>query len=111
MSTYVPYLRGSRRQQIVIKTFTQVSDSLGGQTNTEATFTTAWAAILPVSTKEVLANQDLEMRTTHRIITDYVSGLLGDMVVYYGTRRFEILSIINRGERDIEYELICREDL
>ena len=52
----------------------------------------------------------LEQRNDEfRIIIRYLSGIVPKMRVKYGSRIFDILSVINVSERNRELQLMCRE--
>jgi len=106
----IPIIRRSDlRHQIVIKTTTTVADGIGGLTETETTFLTCRAAIWPVSARELIQSDQLEMQTTHRIRIDWQTGILSTMKIYHGTRAFEIVSIINIEERNVVLDILAKE--
>ena len=105
----MPIRRGDLRHLITIKTVTKVADGMGGYTETEADFLTCRAAIWPVSAKEELQSDQVEMKVSHRIRIDWQSGVLPSMMIYFGTRKFEIISVINIDERNIILDLLAIE--
>ena len=105
----IPIRRGNLKHLITIKTTTTVADGIGGFTETEVTFLVCRAAIWPVSAKEKIQSDQLEMQTTHRIRIDWQTGILPSMMIYFGTRKFEIVSIINADERSVVLDILAKE--
>ncbi len=57
------------------------------------------------------AAQSTQADVTHRITLRYMSGITPKMRVNYNSRIFDILSVINVGERNRELQLMCRESI
>lgn len=103
---------GSLRHVISIQEKTQTSDGMGG-------FTTTWAdvsglsslraSIWPLRATERLDNAKLELSITHRIRIRYRAGITPDMRVKFGSRYFNIRSIINPDERNKMLEFLAEE--
>jgi len=105
----VPIRRGDLKHLITIKNTTTVADGIGGETETEATFLTCRAAIWPVSAKETMQSDQLEMQVTHRVRIDWQTGILPAMKIYHGTRALEIISVINVEERNVILDILAKE--
>ena len=99
------------RHQITIKEKVQAPDGMGGFTETLSTVHETWAAIWPVSAKEVRENMRVEANISHNIRIRYRSGISHAMIVVFGIRTFEIKGIINFEERDIWLDMVCNEQL
>ena len=76
---------------------------------TWSTYATVQASIEPISGREYFAAQSTQADVTHRIRIRYFSGIVPKMRVSYNSRIFDILSVINVGERNRELQLMCRE--
>lgn len=72
-------------------------------------FCQVWASIRPVSASEIIKSNREEMNITHRIKIRYMSGLSSDMRIVFGTRKFDINSIININEASREIEILAVE--
>ena len=97
------------RHQITVRQKTLVDDGYGGQTETLTTVYETWAAIWPVNAKETRENMRTESNVTHNIRIRYRSGITHAMIIVFGSRTFEIKSIINVEERSIMLDLVCNE--
>jgi SPP1 family predicted phage head-tail adaptor len=85
----------------------EVSKEIG--TNWEDAFK-ARVSILPVSGKQILAQEVEKGQITHRIYMRYQSGVDSTMRIVYGTRIFEIVSPpINFTELNKEIQLLVKE--
>jgi SPP1 family predicted phage head-tail adaptor len=101
---------GDLNQRITIQSQTRTSDGMGGWTETWATLATVWAAVWPVSAREILKAGQTSMEITHRIKIRYRAGVDPSYRILFGTRYFSIMSIINVGERGEWLELLCKEN-
>ena len=70
---------------------------------------TIWADIQPISGREILHSQMLQVRVTHRIITRYRAGVTTAMRLAKGARLFNIRAVINMEERNRYLEIMCEE--
>lgn len=69
----------------------------------------SWASINPISGKEIFAAETVSSEITHKIKIRYRSGITPDMRIVFNGRIFEIKSIINFQERNIDLQLMCKE--
>lgn len=72
-------------------------------------FATVWASVEPISGKEYWASSQVQAEVTHRIRVRYLPGIRPTMRVQFKARTFEIESIINWQERNIDLQLMCKE--
>lgn len=100
---------GDLNKRITIQTKTSVADGIGGFNDTVATFCETWAGIWPVSGKEIVSNQQLVGQVSHRVRIRYRSGVTSAMKILYGTRTFNISSVVDPNEAHEWLDLICLE--
>ncbi len=100
---------GAYRHRITLQQATETRDSLGGTVQAWATFATVWAAIEPLSGRELLQAQQVQAEVTHRVRLRYMNGVTAELRVLFGTRYFNILSAVNVQERNREIVLTCKE--
>ena len=74
-----------------------------------ATFATVWAAVEPLSGRELLANRQVENEVSTRIRIRYRAGVLPKMRAKLGARVYRIDAVIDREEAHRELELLCVE--
>ena len=67
------------------------------------------AAIWPLKATEQLEAMKVQLSVTHRIRIRYLSGVTAKLRVKFGTRYFNIRSIINQGERNRQLEFLAEE--
>ncbi len=70
---------------------------------------TEWASIRPVSASEIIKSRREEMIISHRIKIRYRSGITSAMKIIYGSREFDINSVINIDEANREIEILATE--
>lgn len=79
------------------------------RTEAWATTYTEWVFIRPVSASEIIKSNREEMTISHRIKMDYRSGIVSSMRIAWGTRYFDINSVINIDEANREIEILAAE--
>jgi len=97
-------------KRITIQSPTRTADGMGGWTEAWSTLATVWAAVWPVSAKEILQGGQTSMELTHRIRIRYRDGVLASQRILYGTRYLSIIGIINPSERREWLDLLCKEN-
>ncbi|WP_139121850.1 phage head closure protein, partial [Piscirickettsia litoralis] len=63
----------------------------------------------PDAGRELFSAHQFYSEITHTVTLRYTPGITPAMRVYFEGRYFEILSVINRDERNRELILACRE--
>jgi SPP1 family predicted phage head-tail adaptor len=102
---------GDLRHRVTVKRQHTQTDLMGGFSDSWEDEAEVWAAIWPVSAKEIVQNQQLVGQVSHRVRVRYLSTLTTAMKLVFGTRTFRILSIINPEERGIYLDLMCLEEV
>lgn len=74
-------------------------------------FANRWAEIIPLSGRELWNAQQVQPDITHKVTIRYLTGVTPKMRVAYGSRYFNILSVINVNEEGISQELMCMESV
>jgi len=103
---------GKLNREITIQYMTVTRDSVGGLSTTWNDEDQVWASIEPLSmgAREYYAAQQIQEKVTHRIIIRHRWGLTSKKRISYGTRMFEIISVVDIEEKHKWLLLICRED-
>jgi len=105
---------GGLRHRISLQVQTETEDGMGGSSLDWAAVTglsSVPAAIWPVSSKERIDSMKLELQITHKIRMRYISGITAKHRIVFGSRTFNITSIINPDERNIMLDMLCTEDI
>ena len=100
---------GRLRHRIELHSPTASRDSYGAQTETYAKYATVWGRIEPLRGLELIHAQEVQLETTHKCTIRYNSSVDGKDRIIFGTRTFEITSIINPEERNKYLEMWCKE--
>jgi SPP1 family predicted phage head-tail adaptor len=72
---------------------------------------TLWASVEPLSGREFFANAEMQGELTARVRLRYRPGVTPKMRLQYDGRIFEIQSVMNVNEDDVELELMVAESL
>lgn len=70
---------------------------------------TVWASVEPTRGREYQEAQRIRPELTYKITTRYHKGITPDMLIKFGERYFNIVSVINVRERNEMLEIICTE--
>lgn len=100
---------GDLRHSIELQSFTSTPNGMGGFSQTWSTAATVRAAIWPTSATEQKRAAAPTMVATHTIRIRHYSGLLASWRIRFGTRYFSIVSIIDKDEKHVQVDLLCRE--
>jgi SPP1 family predicted phage head-tail adaptor len=100
---------GKLRHSIIIQTRTDTADSYGEPIPAWSTFLETWASIDPISGREFFSSKEVKSEVSHKVRIRWAEGITTQMRVLFGTRTFDIESVINIEERDRELLLMCVE--
>ena len=100
---------GDLNKRITWQYKTKVSDGLGGFMDTWVDACTTWAAIWPVSVKEIIAANATSMVISHRIRIRYRSTFKSSWRGKFGNRFFSIVGITNPNEANEYLDVLCKE--
>lgn len=105
----MPLQIGQLRHQISLQSPTNSQNEYGEQTQSFDTYATIWAFIEPLSGRELLHAQQISEEIDSRITIRYNSSVISEHRILFGTRIFEIKTIINPEERNEYQQLYCKE--
>lgn len=94
---------------VVCEDLESLDDATNEVVYTPTTVATRWAEIEPVAGNERTAAARVHADTTHKVRLRYFTGLTTKHWFLYGTRRLEILSVVDVGEGKSEHVCECRE--
>lgn len=100
---------GRLRHRVTIQQQSSTQDGYGEQVNTWSNLKTVWASVEPLQGRERFAAQQVQTETTTRIKMRYLAGIESKMRVAYGTKTYDIMSVIDLEERHIVLHLMCME--
>lgn len=100
---------GLLRHKVLLQSMTDGKDTDGAPSETPTALASVWAAIRPVNANEVFRAAHFEGDVTHIITIRYRSDVTPKTRILYGTRVFDIRSVLNVEERNRELELTATE--
>ena len=101
---------GSLRRRLTIQSVTEGALSSSGEpAETVTTFATVWGSVNPLSGAELYRMHEIHPEVTHAVQIRYLAGVTSKMRVVFGTRSFEIKSVVNTAEANRELNLLCTE--
>jgi SPP1 family predicted phage head-tail adaptor len=102
---------GLLRHRIQLQSRTLAANSLGEPIETWSTYATVSARISPLSGRERWAAMQHAAETTHRIEIRAKAGIKAEDRIIFETRTFRIDAILDKDERGIEMQLLCKEEI
>ena len=100
---------GDLRHRITIQSSVKTGDGGGGFTVAWSNLATVRGKIEPLRGREQLHGMQLEARVTHRILIRYRSDVTAANRILFGTRTFNIRSVLNVDERNRWLEILAEE--
>lgn len=102
---------GGLRKRITLQRRNATLDAAGASIPSWQDVGTYWAAIAPLSGRELQAAQSVQSSITHEVTLRWLGGTVPDptMQIVYGTRKFNINAVINQDERNRTLTLSCTE--
>lgn len=68
-----------------------------------------WANVAPMTGREYQESQKIRAETTYNITTRYFPGITTDMKILYGVKVFDIVSVLNINECNVELKIVASE--
>ncbi len=103
-------MRGGRlRHQVTVQQATHAQDAYGATTETWSTYVQAWAGVEPIRGTERFEAAKNQAQADTKIVMRYRSGITPAMRVLFGSRIFDIQSVIEPNTRRRELHLMCKE--
>lgn len=101
---------GKLRHRVTIQRVTETLDSFGQPTLTWAKLHDRWAAVEPLSGRELFNAQKVSPDVTHQITLRYLDGLTSKDRIIHDSRTLEILEPPRTtDDRKIDHIVLCRE--
>jgi SPP1 family predicted phage head-tail adaptor len=102
---------GELRHRITVQKKVVTRDTYGAETITWTTHCKAYAAILPLVGREFLEARQTQAEMITKMRIRYQAGIEPEMRVLWGSRTYDIQSVIHVEERQREIVLMCMEQL
>lgn len=102
-------MRADRDKKVTIKSLSTTQDDYGQPLNEYVDVVTCWASVEPLIGREYYAAEQVQAEAKIKVRTEFIPGIKENMVVFYGDRKFEIVSVINPKEQNRELLLMCKE--
>ena len=100
---------GKLRHKIKIQVGTITQNATGEEILTWTDLAVRWASVEPLTGKEAFQEDHLQAEVTHKIFVRKTAGVVPKMRVLFGSRVFDIKSVLNIEERGVMLKLMCEE--
>jgi len=101
---------GWLKNRVTLQKLTKSQNDYGEYVQTWQDVATVWASIEPLRGREYLEASAKNAEITHRIRIRYRDNLDAGMRIKFGSRTFNIESVIDVLEKHKEIELMCKEN-
>lgn len=98
-----------RNHRITIEQASESLDSERAVTQTWSVVAVVWAAVTPLSGRELYSARQLHADVDYKIETQYRSGVTPKMRITWARRTFDIRQVVNVGERNRDLEILATE--
>jgi SPP1 family predicted phage head-tail adaptor len=102
---------GALRHRMMLERPARLADGGGGAVVTWTPVSELWASIKPASGTESVVADQVAGRVSHEIHVRYRADVSPAMRFSLGTRTFEIIAVMDVGERRRQLRCLCREEL
>lgn len=100
---------GAMNKRITIQAPPGTQDSYGAESGTWNTVATFWANVLSLTGQSLYNANQVNNEVTVKVTMRYLPGILPKFRILFGSRTFEIISVINQVEANKFLELMCKE--
>jgi SPP1 family predicted phage head-tail adaptor len=100
---------GKLRHRVALQSCTTAKDAAGEDIRTYSTYDTVWAEIKALAGRELESAQQISEEITYKINIRYHTTVVSDHRILFGARIFEIVTVTDPDERNIELNLMCKE--
>ena len=99
---------GKLDQRVTLERFGEIEDAYGATVSEWQTVGTFWAAVLPLSGKEIIAGDAVAALTDVRVILRYQPGITAADRLTHRGKTLEIKAVIERASQRRVLELLCK---
>lgn len=100
---------GSLNKRIMLVKPSSEQDPLTTKVGEDVTVAQVWASIKPMSGSELYRAQQFVDQANIMVTIRYRPDVTADMRVEYGRRSFNVLSVLNEMEQNVQLNLLCEE--
>ena len=102
---------GELRHRVTIQENTPARDSLGQAVSSWTDLEKRWAQVLPLAGRELEIARQVNAQISHQITMRHGSSVTAEHRIKYGSRTFNVNSVVTEGERDRRTVCMCTEIL
>ena len=102
---------GRMNKRITFCRYEEKENALSQKVQELAEVKNVWAGVEPTRGREYQEAQRIRPELTYKVTARYHRGITPDMVIKWGGRYFNIVSIVNVREENAMLEIICTENL
>ena len=99
---------GQLNQRVTLEQLVEGEDAAGQPFEDWLPVFAAWAAVMPLRGREIIAADAVAAITDVRVIIRYRPGITPAMRVQHGTDTYSIATVINVKSANREIELLCK---
>ena len=97
------------RHAVTFEQREEVKNATGGLDVNWVAVVSTWVKITPLSGRETFKASKIQSEVTHSVVMRYLAGITPKLRIRFGDRYFDIKSVLNVEERNIELNLLVEE--
>lgn len=100
---------GKLRHRLALRSNTPAYDANGQPVDSYSTITTVWGSVSPLDGRESEFADKVTAEATHVVVIRYDSAINAEYQITHDSRTLQVISIINKDDRNIQQTLLCKE--
>jgi len=102
---------GSLKHKVEIHSYTELENDFSETVKSWVKLHDAYASILPLKATEKFVSKRTKSEVTHKVLLRYIPNINPNMRIVFGSRVFEIDSVLNIREENKILQIIATEEL
>ena len=100
---------GKLRHRVTLQRPVITKDNIGQEIEEWQDVATVWASVEPLSGKEYFSAKQVNSEVSAKITLRFLQGITPEVRVILDKHTYNILAVINFGERNVYLQLLCSE--
>jgi len=100
---------GKLRHRLALRSNTPTYDANGQPDDSYSTIATVWGSVSPLDGRETEFADKVTAEATHIVVIRYDSNIDVEYQIAHDSRTLQVVSIIDKDDRNIQQTLLCKE--
>ena len=100
---------GKLRHRLLLRSNTPAYDANGQPVDSYTAVATVWGSVSPLDGRETEFANKVTAEATHVVVIRYNSNVDTEYQITHDSRTLQVVSIVNKDDRDIQQTVLCKE--